>query len=279
MTNRDTASDDRYGGYFTIDNTVVDDYDLTPHEGWLYVVIVRHINKQSGIAFPSIATLAEKSGMSKRKVSDGIKALEAKGLLKILRRIRKGSKERLPNHYSLPNPNRKATNAPDAPPTANHTIPMEPDAIGVWHDVPSNNTNIKKPKGKTLTEKDEDGRTPIHAQATVIDCSPRPRQETISQFHKKFCEILGLFWNRTNQNATRADAYALFNDGWTIQDLEYTRRFCDEGHWHKDIKRWQVKAVIGSARAHYEQSAAPKQSQFGDLKGVYDHLYQQEAAR
>src|SRR5690554_1819712 len=59
-----TASDERRHAFFILDNALIDDHSLTPHEGWLYAVIVRHVNYQTNVAFPSHNTLARKSGMS-----------------------------------------------------------------------------------------------------------------------------------------------------------------------------------------------------------------------
>ena len=86
-----TASDGRRHPFFILDNALIDDHTLTPHEGWLYAVIVRHVNYQTNVAFPSHNTLARKSGMSRRSVIRYIQRLEELGLI---RRTKRGARTR-----------------------------------------------------------------------------------------------------------------------------------------------------------------------------------------
>lgn len=95
----DQATDKR-PGFFMIENDVIDKLDLAPHTGWLYCTIVRHINQQTGVAFPGIATLAEKSGMSKPSVITHLDKLEAIGLIYVDRQ-KKPDGGNAPNHYYL----------------------------------------------------------------------------------------------------------------------------------------------------------------------------------
>lgn len=77
----DTGTDQRAHGWFIIDNELIDDYKLTPHTGWLYCAIVRHVNKTSGVAFPSLATLAKETCMGKSTVTKHLDILEEKKLI------------------------------------------------------------------------------------------------------------------------------------------------------------------------------------------------------
>lgn len=69
-----------------INPAIIDSYGLHPLAGWLYVVIARHINKDSGEGFPSVIRLAELANMSRASVIRYIKELEAKNLIKVTRR-------------------------------------------------------------------------------------------------------------------------------------------------------------------------------------------------
>lgn len=82
------GTDGRTSNFFMIDNAVVDQLggELGPMGGWLYVVIVRHINRQTGVAFPSVRTLAEKCGMTKQSVRKHMLRLEELGLIAVERR-------------------------------------------------------------------------------------------------------------------------------------------------------------------------------------------------
>jgi DNA-binding transcriptional ArsR family regulator len=86
--------------FFSIEESVIDDYDLHPLAGWLYVVIVRHINRKKNDAFPSIARLARIAKMSKASVLRYTKVLEELGLIEVIRE-KDDSGEKQVNHYRL----------------------------------------------------------------------------------------------------------------------------------------------------------------------------------
>ena len=69
-----------------IDPAIVDSYGLSPLAGWLYVVIARHINRDSGEGFPTVVRLAQLANMSRASVIRYIKELEDKKLIKVTRR-------------------------------------------------------------------------------------------------------------------------------------------------------------------------------------------------
>ena len=49
---------------FIVEDAVVEDYDLGPYAGWLYVVICKHINRKKNDAFPGVPTLAKLAGIA-----------------------------------------------------------------------------------------------------------------------------------------------------------------------------------------------------------------------
>lgn len=82
-------------------NAVLDRDDLNPFELALYVAIARHVNRESGLAWPSYSRLQQVAHMCRESVSKYLKALEAKGLIQIIRRYQPGTRARAVNHYRL----------------------------------------------------------------------------------------------------------------------------------------------------------------------------------
>lgn len=66
-----------------VDNVV--DAGLGPYAGWLYTVIVRHVNRKSNELSKTVKELAALAGMSARSVIRYTKVLEAKNLLRVRR--------------------------------------------------------------------------------------------------------------------------------------------------------------------------------------------------
>ena len=75
-----TISDKR-GNFTIIENELIHNYDLSPLEGWLYVVLLSHANRQTGVAFPGYGRLARLAGMSRKTVQRTIESLILKGLI------------------------------------------------------------------------------------------------------------------------------------------------------------------------------------------------------
>ncbi|EJP83809.1 helix-turn-helix domain-containing protein [Bacillus cereus] len=91
---------DKRGGFFMIDNEVIDNGELDVYAFKTYAVIVRHANIKTKSAFPSLNTLTKKVGCGKKKIIECIKTLVEKGYIsKTLRKDGKG--ENLSNLYHL----------------------------------------------------------------------------------------------------------------------------------------------------------------------------------
>lgn len=84
-----------------IDQAVIENYGLNHNAGWLYVVIVAHVNGKTGVAFPGLARLAKLTGMSKPTVVKYMKVLESKGLIEVNREKIEGTNEHDVNHYRV----------------------------------------------------------------------------------------------------------------------------------------------------------------------------------
>jgi uncharacterized phage protein (TIGR02220 family) len=64
--------------FLQIQNELIDDVDhFEKYEKWVWIVLARHAF--GGLAYPSQKTIAEKVGISDRKIRDCLKGLESKG--------------------------------------------------------------------------------------------------------------------------------------------------------------------------------------------------------
>ena len=98
MSDRNRATDER-PPFIIIDQSIIDEYNLHPLAGWLYVVIVRHVNRKNNDAFPSVARLAKLANMSRASVLRYTKVLEDAGLIRVDRDENNGDHQ--VNHYRL----------------------------------------------------------------------------------------------------------------------------------------------------------------------------------
>lgn len=87
-----------------VENDAIDNCDLDVYEFKAYAVIVRHANRDTQSAFPSLTTLTEKVGCGRKKIVQCIKSLEEKGYIqKVNRKDEQGNN--LSNiYYVLPTP-------------------------------------------------------------------------------------------------------------------------------------------------------------------------------
>lgn len=138
-----TGTDERKHDFFQVDNEVIDNYDLSPLAGWLYMIVVRLINDKTDTAFPSLVTLSRRAKMSKPSVIKFLLELEEKKLIVIERRKKPGKKESEVNHYRLL-PVNKVVNGIDNGGKA--------DLPPVVNDVDCKNTNSKNTDLKNHTD-------------------------------------------------------------------------------------------------------------------------------
>src|SRR5262245_1900550 len=85
--------------YSKIAEPIID--DLTPYAGWLYMVIVRRINRKLNSLPISLSELASAAHMSIRSVIRYTKVLESKGLVAVQREQKPGQPTAEINIYSL----------------------------------------------------------------------------------------------------------------------------------------------------------------------------------
>jgi len=141
--------------FFQVTNEVFE-RDLPPHEIAVYCYLNRISNNTKKSCYPSLTKIAEKTGMSKRKVQECIDELVKQQFVHKIRRVDNSN-----IYYLLPvasdteriikeiSSAQDATMAQDAIPIAPHATPMAQDATPPWHTMPPINTNITKTKCNT----------------------------------------------------------------------------------------------------------------------------------
>jgi hypothetical protein len=168
--NMDTGTDSRRFNFFIVDNEAVDNYDLNPYEGWLYVVILRHINQQTGIAFPSLSTLAKKAGMTVPTVIKYLKSLEEKRLIVRKQQRDPDTKEHKSTHYTA------------IPLVKEVNKGCKPPLVPLVKEVNTNNTKLKN-----TNEKEKD-------VAPTAQAAPSPSDQPPTQqaMFGAICVALGI---------------------------------------------------------------------------------------
>nr|WP_088325621.1 DnaD domain protein [Bacillus cereus] len=128
---------DKRKGFFMIENDAIDNCDLDVYEFKAYAVIVRHANRDTQSAFPSLTTLTEKVGCGRKKIVQCIKSLEEKGYIqKVNRKDDQGNN--LSNiYYVLPTPSVSQKLV-----VSGGNQGSVPEKLGVVSEGNCNNTNL-----------------------------------------------------------------------------------------------------------------------------------------
>lgn len=172
----DTISDARTFPFFQVENALIDKFGavLGPYGIAVYVCIVRHFNQKVGAAWPSMATIASETGMSRRRVITAVKQLEKLGLLRVEPRYHE-SGGKTSHHYMLVNvePLTPPQTPVDPPSTPTEAPPCESGAHTHVHDdhipcVPGAHEEYESNKTKKKDSPDADAPeapTPIQEPA------------------------------------------------------------------------------------------------------------------
>jgi hypothetical protein len=263
MGTKSTGSDERRIGFFMIHNGIVDSFGLTPYEGWLYVIIARHVNQKTGVAFPSLVTLAREGCMSRSQVLRCLKTLSQKGLLEITHHRQKGKNSRAANHYRLlepPTPDAKVVpdrhqENPDLVPGRHQGSTYQ--VPGVVPDRHPNNTNMNKTK-----EQDIAAASKNDAAARAVEPKAKtPKSKTPNQL--MFDAICAAFSydptaitksRRGGINRTIAELLAV---GATPADIPGLHAYCA-----REFERFGPNA-LSKNWPDYKASRAPRQTRNG----------------
>ncbi len=251
MSAHSSAAGVPHAGFVMIDNEVVDSGDLSPRAMSLYVILARHVNREIGLAWPSLDRLCALARMARATVVKYLKELESKGWIQVLRGFQPHSRARAVNQYRVLNPHRAEAPAPESsrrelPPPAEH--PAAPGGSSnhrpeVVHDVAQGSSNADQPVVQgvnaihTDTKKDPKNKTemnqrdPARSAGSALDDDARPRpanahdappsKETRSQTRKnlaweEFCHTLADVCRLDfdlNQGQIRKTASGLWKNG------------------------------------------------------------------
>ena len=101
---RDTIKDQNVVPFLQLGHDVIDEKELfdNANEKLAYIVIKRHATNGTRNAFPSLTTIAEKVGCSKRTAIRCVQSLVDKGLLLRLKQFDPDSKRYHANQYTIP---------------------------------------------------------------------------------------------------------------------------------------------------------------------------------
>lgn len=131
---------DKRPQFFMVEDAVVSSYELDPYSGWLYIVILKHADRRTGEAFPSITRLTELSKMSRAQVMRSIAILEEKKLIRVERDpipLEGEKRQRKPNHYFI----LPATDNPQV--VSGRDYPSISQQLGVVSGVDCNHNSIE----------------------------------------------------------------------------------------------------------------------------------------
>lgn len=154
-----SVDDKRKQGYFTIDNVLLDLYgkQLGPHGIAVYAALARFANREQE-CWPSLATIGDRTGMSKRQVGREIVKLETLKIVSITPQFDAATKTHRSNLYTL---------LDIAGGMDSVTIPpMDSVAIGI-DSVASKQSPLKKNTRRSSNKKVESSNASFRAPAEI----------------------------------------------------------------------------------------------------------------
>lgn len=165
-----------------IENDAIDNCDLDVYEFKAYAVIVRHANRDTQSAFPSLTTLTEKVGCGRKKIVQCIKALEEKGYIqKVNRKDEQGNN--LSNiYYVLPTPS-----VSEKLVVSERNQGSIPEKLGVVSEGNTNNTNLNN---TNLTKNSSNSKNPFSFYENNIGMLNPFMADSIEQWIKDTSEEL-----------------------------------------------------------------------------------------
>ncbi len=135
--------------FFMVEDAVFN-FSLTPYEGWVYMAILKHANRQTGVAFPGVGTLAKLCQMSKSQVLRAIDTLERKGFIDVERDsqpLQGEKRQRKPNIYTVKSLTGSVSQTPGVVSTSNHpSVSQTPGVVSTRDNNQSNTTRVKEPE-------------------------------------------------------------------------------------------------------------------------------------
>ncbi|MEI4615439.1 helix-turn-helix domain-containing protein [Bacillus cereus] len=153
---------------------------MTHKEIAVYVTLCRHVNQETGVCFPSLATLCAKTKMSKNTVLKAITALIEYGYITKENRTRAG-KGNVTNLYRINDVSTSVHAVNKGVQEVN--APCSGDELALVHPVSTNNTNINNTKLTRYIPSETEEETP--SEKAIIK----------QQEEKEVCESIFQHWN------------------------------------------------------------------------------------
>lgn len=154
--------------WFHLFKTMIDGGDaakMGPYAFTIYCVIKSHTNFATGLAFPSIETIADKSGISVRKVKEELQALEQMGYIT---KVREGRK----NLYTL----REKVEILDK-------ATGRPAAVAMWDYLPDTVKDAVSDLRNVVMKGDLNGAKIIHIENLHVEIKQMVTGGTAFQFN------------------------------------------------------------------------------------------------
>ena len=179
---------------------------LPTRDKFVLLMLANYASNEAGDCYPSIARLCDDTSMSKHTVIEALKALEAAGMLTIVRRQQDGVN--LPNVYRL---HVGRGSAADAPPVQQQDRGSANDALGVVRQLHPNLSDepINEPKKKNIGEVRFDGCTlTVTEQAIAGFAQAYPRIDVRAEIAKASS------WLAHNPTRRPKSAFGRFLNAW-----------------------------------------------------------------
>lgn len=228
-------------------NAVLERADLNPFELALYVALARHVNRESGLAWPSYSRLQQTAHMCRESVSKYLKSLEAKGLIRIIRRYQPGKRARAVNHYRLLVPAELSSGSlRPAPAEDGGSLPVEPEVVCAAADpgLPVGPEVVCVADGNEIEENQREdniqmNQTGAAAPPVAPDGAPpleKPDQKKLKDSWGNFCHTLANVCRldyAANKAKIRRVAALLWRDGrgYSSADLRTFERWWYRSDW------------------------------------------------
>lgn len=265
MSNKST---DTRPPFFMVEDAVIEHYNLNPFEGWLYIVIVKHANRKTGEAFPSVSTLVKETHMSKASVIRYTKSLETKGLIRVTRDENEAGKDRDVNHYWLltattPVSDSNRVGISQQPPPVSvvdlNQSNIEPESINqrkednIATDIASKElSEVKPPKSDSLPQEPK----AVDPEPPPTFAAPPPVVDTIAAGIKAYIDGLitppasNQYGNTTNRKAVKC----IIDAGFTAEQItHYTKAIQAQDYWKG--KKPPLTMIADGIAAYYAQHA------------------------
>jgi len=262
---------------FSRTKAVIDVMDICYPVKSVLVVIASHADENTGRCWPSIATIAGKSGLSQSTVKRALKAVRTSGLIKVHKKPMASGQTA--NYYLLPDedqiraewPQRKTIlNATYARARGSHGVSVTPGVVseGPVGGVPVTHEHIKEQTNRTYQEgENKDSSSTYKDQESLyVNKGDRlkQRRRAVATISPQSNKLFGQFWEQYPRKEAKADAERAWIENECdahqpriLDDLNLRKR---DGTWNEpryiphaakylDGRRWEDKRSSARERA------------------------------